>query len=93
MITFLVGFSSCNHWETVTSSGISTSFSSYTSNFKGFNEVVASSIMIESTQCQEKLKENKPIEILELKEGLIHLFWDIILRTSGDNLHDDEKPI
>jgi hypothetical protein len=35
----------------------------------------------------------KLIEILELKEGLIHLFWGIMLKTSNNNVHDDNKLI
>jgi hypothetical protein len=37
------------------------------------NKVVASSAMAKSTQHQERLKENKPIEIPKLKERLVHL--------------------
>jgi hypothetical protein len=69
------------------------SYSSYTNVPKGFNEVVASSIMIDSTQCLKKLKENKPIEIFELRKGLIHLSFDIMLKTNNYNLHDDNKRI
>jgi hypothetical protein len=40
---------------------------------KGSNKVVASSTMAESTQCQERLKENKPIGIPKLRKRLVHL--------------------
>ncbi len=49
--------------------------------------------MTKLIQCQEKLKAIKLIEILNMREGLIRLFWDIVLNISNDNLHDDNKPI
>ncbi len=66
-------FSSCNHWETTISSGASTSSLSCIDISKGSNKVVASSTMAESTQCQERLKENKPIGIPKLRKRLVHL--------------------
>lgn len=76
----------------VTSSGTLMSFSSCTDISRGFNEVVASFTMAKLTECQEKLKESKPIEVFELREELIHLSWDIMLKTKDDNLHDNNKP-
>jgi hypothetical protein len=48
--------------------------------------------MTELTQCQERLKENKPIEVFQLKERLINLSWDIRLKKSDDNLQNNGKP-
>ncbi len=90
--TFLANFSSYDCWETITSSGILTIFLSCTDTSKSFNRVVASSAMTELTQCQERLKENKPIEVFQLKERLINLSWDIRLKKSDDNLQNNGKP-
>jgi hypothetical protein len=55
--------------------------------------MITSSIMTKLIQCQERLKAIKLIEILNMKEWLIHLFWDIVLNISNDNLHNDNKSI
>ncbi len=54
--TLLEGFFSCNHWETLTSNDVFSSFSSFTSIIRGFEGVVAKSAMIESSLTSIKTK-------------------------------------
>ncbi len=50
------GFSLCNHWETFTSNGVSSSSSSSIGATRGFEGIIASSAMIESSRALTKTK-------------------------------------